>query len=117
MIKKILAIQTSSIIADIQGNFSALELYLADIFHNADVCPDFLFLPEVWSVGWYPKCFKDCADSDLTLEFLSNLARKYSVNIFGGSLSYRQNSVRSPVNLFLAKPFIKWYPIFVTGRI
>ncbi len=85
MIKKILAIQTSSIIADIQGNFSALELYLADIFHNADVCPDFLFLPEVWSVGWYPKCFKDCADSDLTLEFLSNLARKYSVNIFGGS--------------------------------
>ncbi len=39
------------------------------------------------------------------------------VNIFGGSLSYRQNSVRSPVNLFLAKPFIKWYPIFVTGRI
>ena len=93
MIKNILALQIPSVIADSKSNFSNLEMYLADIFSDKNICPDFLFLPEVWSVGWYPKCFCDCVDDGFILDFLSDIAKKYNMNIFGGSYIRRDGTL------------------------
>ena len=43
MIKNILALQIPSVIADSKSNFSNLEMYLADIFSDKNICPDFFF--------------------------------------------------------------------------
>ena len=85
MKKNILALQIPSVIGDIDTNMGTLENYLEEIFSSNDIAPDFLFLPELWSVGWYPKCFLSCVDRGEVLEFLSMLAKRYNVNIFGGS--------------------------------
>lgn len=85
MIKNILALQIPSVIANANENFKNLELYLDEILKNKNINPDFLFLPEVWSVGWYPPCFCNNFDKGEIIVFLSNLAKKYNVNIFGGS--------------------------------
>ena len=85
MKKNILALQIPSIIAKPEENFSNLEKYLDEILSDKNIKPDFLFLPEVWSVGWCCEVFKDCVDSGATLDFLSYLAKKYNLNIFGGS--------------------------------
>jgi predicted amidohydrolase len=83
---KILAIQMSSIIADKWENFSKI----ADLIEkNIKKGTDIIVLPEVWNVGWKPSEFEDSAedleDSE-TIEFLSELAQRYKVNIIGGSL-------------------------------
>ncbi len=85
MKKNILAIQIPSAIADLQSNFDNLEFYLDKILQNTDIKPDFLFLPEVWSIGWFPPCFMNFSNDEETLRFLTFVAKKYSVNIFGGS--------------------------------
>lgn len=86
MKKKILAIQMNSIIGDIDGNFAFVESFIEDFYSKTDVFPDIIVLPEVWSIGWYTKIFKNCADkNNATEKFLSEIAKKYSVNIIGGS--------------------------------
>lgn len=85
MLKNILALQIPSTAAEPKKNFDALEEHLCKIFQNSEICPDFLFLPEVWSVGWYPKCFNDCIDNGETVKFLAKIAKTYNVNVFGGS--------------------------------
>ena len=50
---------------------------------------DFVFLPEVWTVGWDCPSFHGCAEPLETAESVSMLkiyAKKYSVNIIGGSI-------------------------------
>ncbi len=48
--------------------------------------PDIVFLPEVWTLGWAPECFqKNVKKNEAALEFLSSIAKKYKVNIIGGS--------------------------------
>ena len=85
MKKNILALQIPSIIGKPEENFLNLEKYLDEILSDKNIKPDFLFLPEVWSVGWCCEVFKDSADCGATLEFLSALAKKHNLNIFGGS--------------------------------
>ena len=70
MKKNILALQIPSIIAKPEENFSNLEKCLDEILSDKNIKPDFLFLPEVWSVGWCCEVFKDCVDSGATLDFL-----------------------------------------------
>lgn len=82
---KILAIQMSSIIGDKWENF----VKIADLIEkNFKKGTDLIILPEVWNVGWKPSEFEDAAedieDSE-TVEFLSELAQRYNVNIIGGS--------------------------------
>lgn len=45
-------------------------------------------MPELWSTGYYPTPVKDFADKDgkRTTEFLCAAARKFNVNIIGGSV-------------------------------
>lgn len=85
MIKNILALQIPSIVGSTEQNFKNLKLFLDEILQDKNVKPDFLFLPEVWSVGWYPSCFRENYDDGPIIEFLSLLAKKYNFNIFGGS--------------------------------
>lgn len=83
MKKNILALQIPSIIGNFEENFKNLENYLGEVIKNKSV--DFLFLPEVWSTGWLCDIFTDCADENINVDFLSKIAKKYNINIFGGS--------------------------------
>ncbi len=91
MIKNILALQIPSLIAKPQENFKNLDVFLSEILSDKNVCPDFIFLPEVWSVGWYPQCFEQFNNDNETLKFLIKLAKEYNVNIFGGSYIRNDN--------------------------
>ncbi len=53
--------------------------------------PDVLALPEMWNVGFFPKPIIDFADKNgqKARTFLSTLAKKYNVNIVGGSIANR----------------------------
>lgn len=82
---KILAIQMGSELGDKWENFSkAAELIEKNIKKSTDI----VVLPEVWNVGWKPDIFQDSAEdleNSETVEFLSELAQKFNVNIIGGS--------------------------------
>jgi len=75
----------SSIIADKWENFAKI----ADLIEkNIKKGTDIIILPEVWNVGWKPSEFEDSAEdleNSETIEFLSELAQRYNVNIIGGS--------------------------------
>ena len=50
---------------------------------------DVLVLPEVWNVGWACQYFKDSAQEiseNKSINFLKETAKKYNVNIIGGSV-------------------------------
>lgn len=82
---KILAIQMSSVIGDKWENLSKI----ADLIEkNIKKGTDIIVLPEVWTVGWKPSEFEDSAENlenSETIEFLTELAIRYNVNIIGGS--------------------------------
>lgn len=82
---KILAIQMSSVIGDKWENFAKI----ADLIEkNIKKGTDIIILPEVWTVSWKPSEFEDSAEdleNSETIEFLSELAQRYNVNIIGGS--------------------------------
>ena len=84
MKKTILALQIPSIVGNIEENFRYFSKKVDEILKDKEI--DFLFLPEVWSVGWYTKNFTKLADdTNTTVDFLSNIAQKHNTNIFGGS--------------------------------
>lgn len=81
----ILAIQMSSKIADKTANFSKVRDLIEK---NIKPKTDIIVLPEVWTVGWKPSEFENSAEdieNSKTVEFLSGIAKKYNVNIIGGS--------------------------------
>ena len=109
---KILAIQMSSIIGDKWENFSKIvDLIEKNIKKGTDI----IVLPEVWTVGWKPSEFKNSAedlDNSETIEFLSELAIKYNVNIIGGSFivrkqgtGNRKQNINEIKNLVSSSPF------------
>lgn len=84
----ILAVQMESAIADKYTNFEKIITLVhkqkKEVTANADV----LILPELWNVGWACDEFPNAAEkieSSETIEFLSELAQQYDVNILGGS--------------------------------
>ncbi len=91
MHKNILAIQLNSVVSDYKANKNKVEtLFLSAL---DDGCkPDIVFLPEVWTLGWHPECFRTFASENMEApDFLCALAYKYDVNIVGGSY-IRQNN-------------------------
>lgn len=78
-------LQMTSVIGDIEANCqkvkNLIEKYL-------DKSTDVLVLPEVWTVGWacqhFRKSAQDLNDSNV-VRFLSSIAKKYNINIIGGS--------------------------------
>ncbi len=93
MRKNILAIQMSAVSADFDTNCEKVTSLFDDFYSKAGICgvqkenrPDIVFLPEVWTLGWDTECFQECAlKNESSVEFLCYLAKKYNVNIVGGS--------------------------------
>lgn len=84
---RILAVQMRSEIGDKEANFSKIENILKN---NIQKYPgvDVIILPEVWTVGWKPSVFVESAEdlnNSKTLKFLSDIAKKYDINIICGS--------------------------------
>ena len=84
---KLLAIQIGSVIADKRANEENVEKLLEKALSSQSA--DFIFLPEVWNVGWDCPSFHSCAEefeNSSSLILLKKIAQKYSVNIIGGSI-------------------------------
>ena len=85
---RLLAIQMESVIGELELNISAVKNLLTANLEKYDGA-DFLFLPEVWTVGWSPKYFRKTAEfieSSSAVKMLQEIAQKYNVNIIGGSI-------------------------------
>ena len=80
---KISIAQFKSALGAVDENFSTAE-NLIEAAKNSDV----IILPELWSTGYYPVPAADFADveGERTKNFLGALAKKFSVNIVGGSV-------------------------------
>lgn len=83
------ALQMQSVIGDRKANYSKVEKIISN-----ELSPDtdLLVLPEVWTVGWSCEDFPKCAeyiDNCETIQFLSDIARQYNVNILGGSFIHK----------------------------
>lgn len=81
----VMALQMSSVLGDKEANFSKIRELIDDNI-KSDV--DVIILPEIWNVGWKPSLFEAFAenlDNSDTINFLSDLAKRYNVNIIGGS--------------------------------
>lgn len=87
MKKNILAIQMSSIIGNVDANFAKMEALFNEFYSKErPLKPDIVILPEVWTTGWMCSTFQGCKDNEYKTEhFLADLAKKYNVNIIGGS--------------------------------
>lgn len=85
------AIQMCSKIGDKKANFNKVkELIAKDVNSNTDI----IVLPEVWTVGWSPKHFRESAeniDKSETIAFLSQIAKEYNSFIIGGSFIEKVN--------------------------
>lgn len=82
---KVSMLQMSSIVGDIDANCEKIKNLLTSECKNFT---DVLVLPEVWPVGWSCSKFHDSANNiknSKIIEFLSNIAKKYNINIIGGS--------------------------------
>ena len=80
---KISIVQFKSELCAVEANFLTAEK-LIEAAQNSDV----ILLPELWSTGYYPTPVKNFADVDglRTIEFICAAAKKFSVNIIGGSV-------------------------------
>ena len=85
---RLLAIQMESIIGEFELNVDTMEnLLLANLekYNGAD----FVFLPEVWTVGWHPSIFQETAepiDKSKAVNMLKKIAKRNNTNIIGGSI-------------------------------
>ena len=85
---KLLAVQTGAVIADIDLNISRTKALMEEalaVHKNTD----FVFLPEVWNVGWDCPSFYSCAENfsnSKAISMLKSIAKNFSVNIIGGSI-------------------------------
>ena len=84
---KLLAIQMESAIGDVNLNIEIVKNLLEANLNKYDNV-DFVFLPELWTVGWHCPSFPDSAETlenSKAIKLLSEIAKKYKVNIIGGS--------------------------------
>ena len=86
-------LQMSSVIGDIEANINKVnKLVSGSLSQDCDV----LVLPEVWTVGWACNKFLDCAEDIIdgrSVNFLKELAKKYNVNIIGGSIIENRSGI------------------------
>lgn len=84
---KLLALQMGSIIGDKEINIRKVQKLLEK--HLSLQNADFVFLPEVWNVGWDCPSFKSSAEeinNAESIEMLKDIAKRYKTNIIGGSI-------------------------------
>lgn len=79
------AIQMCSKVGDKKANFEKVsQLIKRDVNQGVDI----IILPEVWTVGWSPKHFRESAEEiqyGETIKLLSDIAKEYNSWIIGGS--------------------------------
>ena len=83
---ELLAIQMGSVIGDLGANIEKVRNLLESSLSEKPA--DFVFLPEVWTVGWDCPSFPNCAEvlnEAKSIKMLQEVAIKYSTNIIGGS--------------------------------
>lgn len=91
---RLLAIQMESIIGDLNLNIQTTEKLLRANIEKYNGA-DFVFLPEVWTVGWHPADFQQTAQTlgeSHAVSMLQRIAKEYSVNIIGGSFIRKENN-------------------------
>lgn len=79
-------LQMNSKIGDVEANCNKVNSLFEKFFETN--CADVVVLPEVWTCGWSCSHFRQTAqviNSSSVIDFLSSLAKKYNVNIIGGS--------------------------------
>ena len=84
---KLLAIQMESAIGNVDLNIETVKnLLRANLEKYPQV--DFVFLPELWTVGWDCPSFPDSAETledSKAVKMLKGIAKEFEVNILGGS--------------------------------
>lgn len=83
----LLALQIGSVIGEINQNIRKVQQLLD--MNLSKKRADYVFLPEVWTVGWDCPSFPDCAEDikkSNSITMLCHVAKKYSTNIIGGSI-------------------------------
>ncbi len=95
---RLLAIQMGAVIADLEANIEKVECLLEkELIRYA---ADFVFLPEVWTSGWDCPSFEECAEdinNSESIKMLQRIAKKYCVNIIGGSIILKGMTNSCPV--------------------
>lgn len=96
---------------DKEKNFKTLEKFLKKA--NKNFKPDFVSLPEMWNTPYSKKFFiKNKEDiNGKSIAFLKSMAKKYKVNIIGGSVPYIKDTKKE------SKIFNTCFFISSTGRI
>lgn len=97
-IVQLLALQLGSVIAEKDINIKKTEMLLEEEL-SKKAC-DFVFLPEVWTSGWdcasFEACAEDINNAD-SIKMLQKIAKKYKVNIIGGSIILKGMTNTCPV--------------------
>ena len=100
---KLLAIQMESAIGDVSLNIETVRnLLKANLNKYGKV--DFVFLPELWTVGWDCPSFTGSAEileESKAVKMLREIAKTYEVNIVGGSFVEKKDD-----KLFNTSPVI-----------
>ena len=83
---KLLAIQMESAIGEVELNIESVKNLLRA--NLAKYTPDFVFLPELWTIGW--DCTSIPAGAEIieeakSVKMLQEIAKEYKINIIGGS--------------------------------
>ena len=84
---RLLAVQMESVIGELDLNIDTVKnLLIANLekYEGAD----FVFLPEVWTVGWHTPAFIQTAETleeSKAVKMLQDIAIKYNTNVIGGS--------------------------------
>jgi len=84
---RLLAIQMESVIGELDLNIDTVKNLLIANLEKYDGA-DFVFLPEVWTVGWHTPSFLGTAETieeSKAVKMLCEVAKKYNANIIGGS--------------------------------
>ena len=82
---KISILQFKLIFGDISNNFKVVTRLIEKI---TPTYSDVVLLPELWSTGFYPEPLQKYSDHNgrETSNFLSTIAKKYNINIIGGTV-------------------------------
>lgn len=87
---KIACVQMDITFGEPEGNYAAVEKYIEEA---AKAHTDVIVLPEMWNTGYALDQLSNLADQNgkKTREFLAKLAKKYVMNIVGGSVATKKD--------------------------
>jgi len=86
---KISCLQMRVEVGDVAGNMERAAALLAKTMQDK---PDIVVLPELWDIGFFPRPLGEAADPEGSERraFLAALAKKYQVNLVGGSIAVKR---------------------------